>query len=1173
MERYTTIMVMCGCLFQAGAPVGAQIVRDGSLGAGGVGSLAGPNFMIPGDLGQTVCNEAKTSCNVFHSFSQFNVNTGESATFTGPTGIDPAYVTAVLARVTGPSLSNIDGLLTTAGLENADFFLMNPNGVVFGPNAQLDVGGSFLVTTANEMHLADGGKLTTTVDPDNSVLTVAAPSAFGFLPTADPSTPVETDSGNSVKATQPAGVDVNQATLEVSQGEVLSVVSGDIRVTNGTIAAPRGRVNIVSIASPGTVELDATDLDTAVDVDSFTALGAIDLTDASVIDVSGDGGGRLEIRGGHLEMTGSSLWAQTLDDGDGWGVDIRVTDRLDLIQSRIDTRSNGRGSAGGVMIFAHTVVMDGRGSDASTGIFTDSLAQPIPSTADLSVTVDITHTFDADVDAVLESPFGARVQLIRGIGGGGDDFTDTTLDDRAVNPVALGSPPFTGIFQPLEPLSAFIDEVADGVWVLELDDTFPAADDGVLNSWSLNVGELVFESSGVGQVFDGSMAIRSELSVDSPGLIVSATAEVTPGGSGGVRVKAHDLTVFQARISSENRGAVQGGDVDIQLTGQLAVTDGSIDTSSFFTGPAGDIVIDAGGIELLGDDAVGAFVRSQTAGSGRGGDVSVRASQIEMTGLAQIATTSFSSGRGGDISVTADRLVMNGAGVDTEALFVIDNFALIEELVGFRLSDIELALTASVNAVSNGSGDGGDLTINVDTIDLMESATLATTTFGQGDGGKITVEVDTLFAEQGSSRFHSGLLSGTVSKVDGGDAGDIEINAGSILFKSGGMIATDTVGPGQGGDLAVTADRIELDGSGALRVSGFFVQSTSPEALGDVGEMTLNVTGDLIVRMAGLSTTNQGVGASGPIEVNADRVIVDGNGIFSIITALTNGSRMGGQIEINASDVRLIDRGVITSATLGTADAGAVVIETGAITLDGGNPNIRLDRPLLITGVSTQAALNATGDAGDIRVQSRGPVILRNNATITTSARVSDGGLIDLSVGTHIVLTDSTVSAAAGADGGNIKLTAPDRVELLRSTLTARAGNNGAQIEIDPRFVIFRDSVIDGRAGGEPVKVIIDSMANFLSSNSQILTSAVSLPPELDIAASLVTLPGSLLAGQAQLPPHCAALFAHDASSFTVHRWGAAAIEPGGWLPSFGRTASSKIPMISPVGGYGLDDQ
>src|SRR5262245_34013142 len=144
----------------------AQITLDGSLGR--AGALTGPNYSIPADVGQL------RGPNLFHSFGQFNVRSGESATFSGPD-----TVANILGRVTGGTTSTIDGLLRSQ-IPGASLYLINPSGVVFGPNASLDVSGSFHVSTADYLRFADGARFSARLS-DTSTLTVAPPVAFGFL--------------------------------------------------------------------------------------------------------------------------------------------------------------------------------------------------------------------------------------------------------------------------------------------------------------------------------------------------------------------------------------------------------------------------------------------------------------------------------------------------------------------------------------------------------------------------------------------------------------------------------------------------------------------------------------------------------------------------------------------------------------------------------------------------------------------------------------------------------------------------------------------------------------------------------------------------------------------------------------------------------------------------------
>ena len=143
-----------------------QIATDGTVGA--AQSLNGPNYAIGAGLG------TQRGANLFHSFSTFNINTGESATFSGPNGLQN-----VISRVTGGTLSNIDGLLRSE-INGANVWFINPAGVVFGANAKLDVPAAFHVSTADELRFADGAVFSA-VNPAVSTLSAEPVAAFGFF--------------------------------------------------------------------------------------------------------------------------------------------------------------------------------------------------------------------------------------------------------------------------------------------------------------------------------------------------------------------------------------------------------------------------------------------------------------------------------------------------------------------------------------------------------------------------------------------------------------------------------------------------------------------------------------------------------------------------------------------------------------------------------------------------------------------------------------------------------------------------------------------------------------------------------------------------------------------------------------------------------------------------------
>src|SRR4051812_6826626 len=202
-------------------PAQSQIVTDGSLGP--KVSLRGGQIEIGAALG------TRRGDNLFHSFEKFGVATGQTATFTGP-----ETIRNVISRVTGGETSLIDGTLSSK-VGQADLYFLNPAGVVFGPNAHLDVPGSLHVSTAHELRFADGSRFSA-VDQAGSSLTVAAPETFGFLD----------------QTTGP--VRVEQSRLQMTPGKTLSLIGGDVDIAGGPegfISAEGGTVNLAAIAGPG----------------------------------------------------------------------------------------------------------------------------------------------------------------------------------------------------------------------------------------------------------------------------------------------------------------------------------------------------------------------------------------------------------------------------------------------------------------------------------------------------------------------------------------------------------------------------------------------------------------------------------------------------------------------------------------------------------------------------------------------------------------------------------------------------------------------------------------------------------------------------------------------------------------------------------------------------------
>lgn len=254
------------------AAASAQVVRDNTLGQQRGMRLTGPNHIILPELGK------QAGGNLFHSFQTLNLAKGESATFTGPqTGIEN-----VLTRVTGGSASQIAGKLECT-IPDANFYFMNPAGVVFSEGASIDVKGSFAVTTADVIKLIDGGRFDART-PGNDVLTTARPEAFGFL-------------GGNIGGI----VALPSSSLTVADGKVLSVIGGTIRIA-GSLTAPKGRVNAIAVASAGDVRFDATDPEGVIPASLDVGGGSIDLVNQGELR-AGEDGGSVVVRAADLSLT------------------------------------------------------------------------------------------------------------------------------------------------------------------------------------------------------------------------------------------------------------------------------------------------------------------------------------------------------------------------------------------------------------------------------------------------------------------------------------------------------------------------------------------------------------------------------------------------------------------------------------------------------------------------------------------------------------------------------------------------------------------------------------------------------------------------------------------------------------------------------------------------------
>src|SRR5688572_22937216 len=180
----------------------------------------------------------RAGTNLFHSFGEFNVPNNNIANFLNEPS-NPA-TSNILGRITGGNISNIFGRIQTSGFENANLFLMNPAGFLFGSGATVNVGGMVAFTSADYLRFADGKLFNAAPNPTaDAVLSTVPVAAYGFL------------------GSNPGAITVQGTQFSVAPVQSISLVGGDITVKsgaldNGTIqsaklSAPGGQINLASL--------------------------------------------------------------------------------------------------------------------------------------------------------------------------------------------------------------------------------------------------------------------------------------------------------------------------------------------------------------------------------------------------------------------------------------------------------------------------------------------------------------------------------------------------------------------------------------------------------------------------------------------------------------------------------------------------------------------------------------------------------------------------------------------------------------------------------------------------------------------------------------------------------------------------------------------------------------
>ncbi len=286
-----TSLVLGGLVMFGGDYAKAQITPDDTLGA--EGSVVKPNVNIKGLPADLIEGGATRGANLFHSFSEFNVGERRGAYFANPAGIQNIF-----SRVTGTNPSDILGTLGVNG--SANLFLLNPNGIIFGPNAKLDMGGSFLGSTANAIKFADGFELSAT-DSTRAPTDSQQTDSIRF-PRLTISVPIGLQYGGTS-----GGIRVQGSSLQVQPGQTLALVGGNVSMNGGSLKVPGGRVELGGLTGTGTVGLTVNGNDVRLSFPDSVPRADISLSQSALVDVTAGGGGSIHVNAGNLNILGNSV--------------------------------------------------------------------------------------------------------------------------------------------------------------------------------------------------------------------------------------------------------------------------------------------------------------------------------------------------------------------------------------------------------------------------------------------------------------------------------------------------------------------------------------------------------------------------------------------------------------------------------------------------------------------------------------------------------------------------------------------------------------------------------------------------------------------------------------------------------------------------------------------------
>jgi large exoprotein involved in heme utilization and adhesion len=982
---------------------------------------------------------------------------------------------------------------------HADFYLINPAGVTFGQNAQIDVPAAFHASTASQLRLKDGA-LFSAINPSASSFSSASPAAFGFV-------------GN---ATNNNGlIEADGARLAVQGGQTLDIVAREIRLANSAqLNAPGGEIRLVAQQGQGEISLERATLGNLPLPQQTPAAGnagAISLEDSEAL-ASGEGGGRVGLWGGVVSLAGnqnpSHVGADntgSVNAGPASGVELHAQS-LSVVNSPISTDSFGSGNAGAIhaTVGGDVAVVQG---EIKSRTFGAGNAGDINLSAGGSLTVD--GQANPNDNAGIFS--NAREDST---GNTGNVTVSAGGDISVINGGVIA----TGAFESAKGNTGTVTVAAGGKLVLD-------------GQGGPNTNGIFAQANGDGDAGDIVVSAKNGISVVNGG-VISGTAEAKGRGGDVIVSTGGDIYVdrqgypFPTGIfATADWGEGDGGNLKIDAKGNMSVVNGGeVASSTFSNGNSGSVDIRIGG-KLLVDcqgspTATGIFAQANRDSTGNAGNLRLYVKgDVSVLDGGAISSATFSTGDAGSLTLKTDGNLL----VDRkESPFVTGIFAQTNTGSTGNAGNVAVSATGDIMVIKGGKisssafalGNAGDVSVTA--------------------GGKLTID------NQGAAKT-SGILSEAAEESQG-NAGNIQVHVqGPVAVLGGGQISSATFAQGKAGSVSLeTGSKLIVDGRGSSDATGLFSQA-NVGSTGDADNISVTAKGDVFISNGGtISSSTQASGKGGAVAVAARHLSLSKGTISALAGADSSGQT--GDVSLRlAGNLSLSRQGQITIANAATA-ANPGAIMPGTLTIRAQNIFLQ----------DSQITTQATGNLGAGNIALRYVQALQpRHSFITTEANLGAGGEISIIGGERLSLQDSAITTsvkAGNGDGGAISVQTYSLI-LQTGKIEANANSgNGGNIQLNVKAFLASSNTLNGIelgagnpfAAGQPRQ----SWAPFQSGNNVIqavsdngVSGAISLAaPQLNLSGALTNLGGPKFDRSRLLQDYCGIM---GGSSLTLQGQGA----------------------------------